>query len=895
ALAADTAAATVLCHTRWASVGIISQPNAHPVNQEEQEGSGQNGPYVTAVLNGDVDNFAELRDQGGLQAPPEITTDAKIIPALVSRRLAGGAALEQAFSETVASFMGSVAIGCHTAGQPDKLLMALRGSGQGLYIGLDEDAFVVASEPYGVVEETPFYLRMDGETAGGQVVVLSRELAGELGGIRRLAYDGTEIPVQEGEITKAEITTRDIDRGDHPHFLLKEISEAPRSFHKTLRGKIYEDGGGLSVQLGQEALPESVEDGLRGGHIRRIVVIGQGTAAVAGQGVAAAMEDALSDTAISVTAMPATELSGFHLEDDMSDMLAVAISQSGTTTDTNRTVDLLRGRGAAVVAIVNRRNSDLTEKADGVLYTSDGRDIEMSVASTKAFYSQIAAGFLLAFAIHRVLEPKGSPQEQELLSALRELPAALGKVLDLSTAIGETAARHAPQRRYWAVVGNGKNQIAAQEIRIKLSELCYKSIACDATEDKKHIDLSAEPLILVCAAGLTSSTADDVAKELSIYRAHKAAPILIATSSNRSYEGALEVLTVPEVHPSLAFVLCTMVGHLFGYHAALAIDALAHPLRRARAAIENLVSAASLTSGLGHDDLLRQLAPKVQGSIDDFFGAMAKGRYNGHLEASTAVRLASLFRYVDRTKPLESYQQELGDVGTPSLVVEELMDALTRAIEELTRPVDAIKHQAKTVTVGISRSDEALLAVGLVKALLDTGAPRDRIAYRELRSVAALDPAVKKVVGHTRYRIQDIADAGARNGATIEVLSQDGIAKRIPSRTAVNDELRGTKQLVASERELLVARGRSDDRTVILVPEVQRRKTVGLTLLHVEFHDRLDKDAMRSVLSGYRRRYQALRALVTETEPSFEDSKLAEIPVVELLTVPVHVLADRWR
>src|SRR3546814_5304605 len=100
-----------------------------------------------------------------------------------------------------------------------------------------------------------------------------------------------------------------------------------------------------------------------------------------------------------IEALPATWLSGFGLRDDMSDTLVIAISQSGTTTDTNRTVDLVRGRGAKVLAIVNRRGSDLTDKADGVLYTSDGRDVEMSVASTKAFYAQIAAGFLLAWAI----------------------------------------------------------------------------------------------------------------------------------------------------------------------------------------------------------------------------------------------------------------------------------------------------------------------------------------------------------------------------------------------------------------------------------------------------------------------------------------------------------------
>ena len=98
---------------------------------------------------------------------------------------------------------------------------------------------------------------------------------------------------------------------------------------------------------------------------------------------------------LATASKPATELSGFGLRDDMSDTLIVAVSQSGTTTDTNRTVDMARSRGAKVIAIVNRRQSELTEKVDGVLYTSDGRDVEMSVASTKAFYAQVSALILL--------------------------------------------------------------------------------------------------------------------------------------------------------------------------------------------------------------------------------------------------------------------------------------------------------------------------------------------------------------------------------------------------------------------------------------------------------------------------------------------------------------------
>src|SRR5205807_3541408 len=111
--------------------------------------------------------------------------------------------------------------------------------------------------------------------SGGQVVVLDRSGAGTVEGIRCISYGGHELPVEADEIHTAEITTRDIDRAGYPHFLLKEISEAPNSFRKTLRGKIVEDGGRLSVRLGEDTLPAEVRARLRDGDIRRVLVIGQ--------------------------------------------------------------------------------------------------------------------------------------------------------------------------------------------------------------------------------------------------------------------------------------------------------------------------------------------------------------------------------------------------------------------------------------------------------------------------------------------------------------------------------------------------------------------------------------------------------------------------------------------
>ena len=884
----------VLGHTRWASVGIISQANAHPLNQEEIEGP--NGPYVIGALNGDVDNHHELIEQNGLRISDAISTDAKVIPVLVSREMEAGYGLCDAFRRSVGAFEGSVAIGAASTANPDQLALALRGSGQALYVGLAEDMFVVASEPYGVVEDCDQYLRMDGESPGnpdnaaasrGQVVILDRAGAGEIAGITRLAYDATKLPVADGDLASAGVTTRDIDRGDHPHFLMKEIGESPGSLEKTLRGRVSLRDGRRRVTLPESSLPPEVAASLRAGRVRRIVVIGQGTAAVAGQAIAGAITDAFAETEVSVEAKPATELSGFGMADDMSDHLVVAISQSGTTTDTNRTVDLVRSRGAVVVAVVNRRGSDLTDKADGVVYTSDGRDVEMSVASTKAFYAQCAAGQLLALAFARAAGCHNDDAEHELLESMRKLPAAMREVLRQDERITELARSLAPSRRYWALVGNGKNHIAAAEIRIKLSELCYKSIACDATEDKKHIDLSSEPMILCCAAGMVGSTADDVAKEVAIYKAHKASPIVIATAGQTRFDRADGVIEVPDTHPSLAYILSTMAGHLFGYRAALAIDELATPLRHMRVAIE-----ATCANDPPPEDVLQSLAPQLRPHWKTFRADLSAGRYDGTLEASAATQLHSLCSYALALTPLESFAAEHDQQGTPGAIIDVLTETLTTAIDQLTRPIDAIKHQAKTVTVGISRTDEALLTNRFVKAALAAGASRDHLSYADLRALASIERAVASVLGSTRYAISGCVED---EDATVAVVERSGVSAEIASRTEANPALRGTKHLVASEKKLMVARGRNDDRIVVIVPEVKDSRAIGLTLIHVELHERLPASDLRSVLSGYRNRYQALADAVTETEPSFEEHRMAEMSVVDLLCEPIYSLADRWR
>ena len=229
-------------------------------------------------------------------------------------------------------------------------------------------------------------------------------------------------------------------------------------------------------------------------------------------------------------------------------------------------------------------------------------------------------------------------------------------------------------------------------------------------------------------------------------------------------------------------------------------------------------------------------------------------------------------------------------------MVEDLTAALTAGIDELTRPVDAIKHQAKTVTVGISRSDEELLQVAARAARCWRPAPpATALSYRALRTLAALDPAVER--GHRLHPLPHRGRRRRRRRHHPRRRPRRHRRSTCRSRTDDDPRLRGTKHRVATEREVTVAAGRSDGRTVIIVPEVKDNQTVG----HHAAARRASPtacpaDVARSVLQGYRGRYAALRDAVTETEPTFDDDRAGRrSTVVDLLTEPVYVLADRWR
>ncbi len=910
---------TISSHTRWASVGAITEANCHPVDNHVLAGGSADGGIIHVCLNGDIDNYLALRAEhlnGGKQLHKEITTDTKIIPLQVEKYLQQGFALEEAFRRAVNDFEGSHAISMHTDLAPGKFFLAQKGSGQTVFIGLSEDLYMPSSEVYGFVEETAAYLKMDGAKVvtgkngdtQGQIFILDQESAGAAADIRAMYYDGTPIPLKESDIKHTDITSRDIDRQDFPHYFLKEISESPASVERTLqnRWKIRETNGKKRSVVALDAvIPEKLRRALTDDPavpgIRRIYCVGQGTAGVAALACADILNAYLNDPTLQIRALKSSELSGFTLNEgdaagSLTDALVIAISQSGTTTDTNRAVVMVRERGAHTLAIVNRRDSDITFKVDGVMYTSSGRDIEMSVASTKAFYSQIVAGALLGLYIAGLKNRRGADFISAEIQRLLEIPAHMRTVLADHERIGASAKRLATQKPHWAVVGSGPNKASADEIRIKLSELCYKTISTDFVEDKKHIDLSAEPLIIVCAAGTRDAVLSDIIKDVAIFKAHKATPVVIATEGETRFAPyADDVFHVPAVSEHLAPILNTLVGHIWGYYAALAFNDGSRFVYTFQSDLQKTLSDFT-ADGLDLYEILLEntFREKIVSFYNEFRRKNSRNDFPASMGLTAAANITLLLKYLAGKLPVSDFELDFGTKGTPSRMLNHLFRGLGECINAMARPVDAIKHQAKTVTVGTSRLSEKLEGL-LFDTLTDYGfkvsllTPGNIVVLRNLQGIIA------DIRGAIRYRIGNLSLLGEpTDETTIQVERKDGVLAPIPSRVETDAHLKGTKRIIVRQGNVYIGKGRKDDRSILVIPIISTNPSTPnfiehLLLLNIGFGQDVPLAVKIKALGG---KYEHIISIVQENSVPWKDEYLELVVMDDLFGLSAEKIGE---
>lgn len=823
---------SAIVHTRWASQGIVSIENCHPVDNQLLEG---NRGHIYAVLNGDIDNYADLRnmcEHDSLLISDQITTDAKIIPIIIDKFLGEGHSLEQAFCQAVNLFNGSFAIEMHSSLAPGKIYLAQQGKGQGLYVGLSDYGYHIASEIYGFVEQTAEYVAME----PGQVIVLDQNSSGGLESIKIIHRSGQEEPLQ-AQVAQTPITTRDVflDTTKFQHFLQKEIHEAPQIIQKTLNGKLLKTADGyITTNLGSEILPQKIRDKIRDKQYRKVYFVGMGTAHAAGEAIAATFTSILDEDII-FSSLLATEFMATYSKRDRQNTLVIGVSQSGGTTDTNAAIRKFLEDKADVLGIINKRDSDMSFLVDGVLYTGDGRDVEIAVASTKAFYAQVVAGTLYALEIAKIL---GRSEEQlhNIAAELLEIPDKLETLFARREQLEKSANELAPKHVYWDTLSTGIGNPIAREIKIKLSELCYMSIPSFTAANKKHINLSAEALIL-CFLGAVDFTgamhqgslAKDLRGEIAIFLAQSNVPVVITTENDITYDDIIPahkqpyqlLKVIPEISPAFAVIMNTAAGHLWAYYAAEALNKRSLFFAQILDDINHLES--SLDEGvplqiLQHKDFQKCLRKHYE----NYKAAVKNNCFNNGLLAKDTAELEKLFLLVLQVIPASATPFLFNESWSSEQILQEFKGKLTYLRTWLCRSIDAIKHQAKYITVGVTGFEGITdMAAGELNDVFQTFLQHKLlIRYEEdvneydLITLSNVQRGIKKVVGGLLYNVyyED-------NEIYLETIRESmfGNSAGESSRYINKMKLRGGRKAIAIKHDKVnIGKGQNLENTIVI-------------------------------------------------------------------------------
>ncbi|MCP4719155.1 MAG: glutamine--fructose-6-phosphate aminotransferase, partial [Desulfobacteraceae bacterium] len=516
-------------------------------------------------------------------------------------------------------------------------------------------------------------------------------------------------------------------------------------------------------------------------------------------------------------------------------------------------------------------------------------DIEMSVASTKAFYSQLTAGAILGLHLSKVLGARSDEFITESIQELILLPEKMQTILGMKEEIKASASRLAISKDYWATVGSGANKTSADEIRIKLSELCYKTISSDFVEDKKHIDLSSEPLIIVCAAGTRESVLGDIIKDTAIFHAHKAWPVVITTLGEDRFDlYAKDVFKIPEISEHLAPVLNTLVGHIWGYYAALTINEGSRFMYTCRSEIQDVLDE---HTAMGHDEYEVLLEKNFREKIAIVYNKFSKKRRENYFPAAMGLdRVANitlLLKYLSGRLPVSDFEIDFEIKGTPSNMLNTFFENMGQAINTMARPVDAIKHQAKTVTVGTSRISESFEGI-IFDELTANDIQISQLTNKNVLVIKNLQEVISMVKGGLLYQIAGLSLLGDVTPETkIKVVGKTGSLKKETSRVESDPRLKGTKNIIVREGNVYIGKGRKDNKSILVIPVISKSPSTPniieyILSLNVSFKKAEDVSLLKKIkaLGG---KYTRLKDWVLESENIQWDDKFLNLVEVETL------------
>ncbi|KKW90541.1 glutamine--fructose-6-phosphate transaminase (isomerizing) [Sphingobium chungbukense] len=523
---------TGIGHTRWATHGMPTTANAHPHATEE----------VALVHNGIIENFKPLREELMTRGHSfESQTDTEVVAHLLSELIEEGATPRQAIAQVLPHLHGAFALAILFRSHPDMLIGARLGSplvvgyGDGeTYLGSDALALASLTQRIAYLEE-------------GDWVIVTPDGA-EI-------FDKYNQPV-ERPVTVSGVTGELISKGNHRHYMLKEIYEQPVVVAQTLRSYLRRMDDQLALPV-----PDFDLDA-----IRRVTIVACGTSYYAGM-VAKYWFEQFARVPVDIDVASEFRYRAPVMADGG---LMIVISQSGETADTLAALRHAKAEGQKIAAVVNVPTSSMAREADLLLPTHAGPEI--GVASTKAFTCQLAVLAAFAANLARAKGRLNPGEERELVRHLAEAPAALNAALAYDETI-EAMADLVAHARDVLYLGRGPDYPLALEGALKLKEISYIHAEGYAAGEMKHgpialIDDTVPVIVLAPSGPLFEKTVSNMQEVQA--RGGKVVLISDYDGVQAAGEGCIATITMPKVHPLIAPMVYAVPVQLLAYHVALA-------------------------------------------------------------------------------------------------------------------------------------------------------------------------------------------------------------------------------------------------------------------------------------------------------------------------------------
>lgn len=526
-----------IAHTRWATHGEPNDINAHPHFSYSKN--------LAIIHNGIIENYAPLKSElikRGYKFDSETDTEV-LIHLIEDIQHNEHVQLPEAVQIALNQVVGAYAIVIIDKQDPDKLIVARKGSP--LVIGIGEDEFFVASDATPIVEFTRDVVYLDEE----EIAVVRRNQALKIKTITNIE--------KTPYIQTLEINLSELEKEGYEHFMLKEIFEQPRSIRDSMRGRL-KASEGIVLLGGIKEYQQKIVNA------KRIIIIACGTSWHAGL-VGEYLFEELARIPVEVEyASEFRYRNPIIYEDDV----VIAISQSGETADTLAAIELAKSKGATIIGICNVVGSSIARATHAGSYTHAGPEI--GVASTKAFTAQVTLLTLMSLMIAEIKGTLSRSRFNMILQELDAIPQKVEQTLKVDDKIKEIAALYKDSRNA-LYLGRGYNFPVAMEGALKLKEISYIHAEGYPAAEMKHgpIALIDEEMPVVVIA-TNKGTYDKVVSNIQEVKARKGKIIAIVTEGDENVKKLADhIIEVPETEEMLVPLIATIPLQLLSYHIAV--------------------------------------------------------------------------------------------------------------------------------------------------------------------------------------------------------------------------------------------------------------------------------------------------------------------------------------